>query len=255
MDRNMRRTLDLFLMFTGREITLKYKRSYLGFIWSLMNPILTALVFFVAFKLFMRFEIEDYTLFMLSALFPWTWFSASVSMCIHSLTGNISLIKKIIFPKRLLVVSVITGQMVTLLISIPILAVLLYYYGKSPYLSWLYIIPILLTVQFFIILGISMALAMLNAYFRDMEHITNVTLNMLFWMTPVMYPLAMVPEKYRIFLAMNPMTYLIQSWRDVIMTGRVNWVNVLIAAVTAAVCMLLGSFIFAVKDKKLDEVL
>jgi len=88
-----------------------------------------------------------------------------------------------------------------------------------------------------------------------MEHITNVTLNMLFWMTPVMYPLAMVPEKYRIFLAMNPMTYLIQSWRDVIMTGRVNWVNVLIAAVTAAVCMLLGSFIFAVKDKKLDEVL
>nr|HPN64270.1 ABC transporter permease [Candidatus Goldiibacteriota bacterium] len=80
MDRNMRRTLDLFLMFTGREITLKYKRSYLGFIWSLMNPILTALVFFVAFKLFMRFEIEDYTLFMLSALFPWTWFSASVSM-------------------------------------------------------------------------------------------------------------------------------------------------------------------------------
>jgi len=255
MDRNTRRTLDLLQILTDKEITVKYKRTALGFLWSLMNPILSALVLFIAFKIFMRFQMKDYTLFMLSAMFPWTWFSASVLMCVNTLTGNTSLIKKVIFPKRLLILSVINGQLVTLIFSIPILAAMTFYYGMHPVWTWLYGIPLLMAIQYFIIYGMGMLTSMVNAYFRDMEHIIAVCINMLFWMTPIMYPLQMVPEKYRIFLVLNPMTYLIESWRDVIMGNNINWDYILISVVTAGLVMSAGTAVFNRMDKRIDEVL
>lgn len=249
------RIWDLFVILAQREITLKYKRTYLGFIWSLLNPILMAAVLFLAFKIFMRFEIENYTLFILSALFPWNWFSSSVLMSVNTLVWNAPLIKKVIFPKQLLVLSIITGQLVTLICSIPILLILLYYYGGQINMNWLIGIPILIVIQFAAITGVSLAISMLNAFFRDMEHVTSVCINMLFWMTPIIYPLDAIPEKYKTILALNPMIYLIQSWRDVITGNSINWGNVGLAALTAAVFLVIGLLIFKKMSKRLDEVI
>lgn len=250
-----RQRLDLLMLLVKKEITLKYKRTYLGFFWSLLNPLLTTLVLFIAFKVFMRSAIEDYTLFLLSALFPWTWFSVSVIISTNTLTGNISLIKKVLFPKRLLILAMIIGQLINLLFALPILFAMVYYYGKSPSLNWVIGIPLLIIVQFIITYGIALIISMINAFFRDMEYIINVCINMLFWMTPIVYQIEAIPEKYRPYLKINPIACLIQSWRDLFLNNIINWHYISIALFTAVLVFLAGNFIFNRLNRKLDEVL
>src|SRR4030043_1642898 len=104
-DHEFRRKKDLLWLLTKKEITLKYKRTFLGILWSLLNPILFAIVLFIAFKIFMRIQMENYTFFLLAALFPWNWFSASITMSTGALIGNVNLIKKIRFPRHFLILS------------------------------------------------------------------------------------------------------------------------------------------------------
>ena len=254
MNREIQRHWDLFMILVEKEITLKYKRTYLGFAWSLLNPIFTALIYFLAFSVFMRFKMDNYALFLLSALFPWNWFAASVLMSVNTLTGNKDLIKRVIFPKHFLVLSLIAGQLATLLFSIPVLAIILIYSKGMPGIQWLYGIPILIIIQFLIISGISMAIAMINAFFRDLEYIVGVIMNMLFWMTPIIYPLDRIPEKFRLILSLNPMMYVVQSWRDLIMNNTINWEYIGISFVSALIFFLAGYFIFQRLSFKLDEV-
>jgi lipopolysaccharide transport system permease protein len=255
MNKKTRQQIDLLRLLIKKEITLKYKRTYLGFFWSLLNPLLTSLVLFLAFKIFMRFDMKDYTLFLLSALFPWTWFSASVTMSTYALTGNITLIKKIIFPKHFLVLATIFAQLVNLLFAIPIIILIAFYYHKTPSLNWLVAIPILIIIQFITTYGVALLISMVNAFFRDMEYIVGVGVSMLFWITPILYPLDQIPSRYHPFLALNPVTYLIQSWRNIFFSNTINWLYIGISLVTAIAVYILGVFVFQKMDKKLDEVL
>ena len=103
MNRELRHKLDLIELLVRQEFAIKFKRTSLGFLWSLINPLMTALVLFFAFKVIMRFGMDDYALFLLTALFPWTWFAGAVGMSSNTLISNISLIKKVIFPKQYLI--------------------------------------------------------------------------------------------------------------------------------------------------------
>lgn len=251
----MRRKLDLLLLLTKKEVTLKYKRTFLGIFWSLLNPILLSLVLFVAFKIFMRIQMENYIFFLLSALFPWTWFSASITLSTVTLIGNVNLIKRIRFPRHFLVIATVLAQFVNLLFSIPIIIGLAYFYGKGPGIIWFLAMPILIGLQFTVTLGICLAISMVNAYFRDMEYIIGVIITMLFWMTPIIYPLDIVPEAYRIYLILNPLTYLITAWRDIFMSNSINWGNIGISLGSSLVFLFLGVLVFQLLGKKLDEVI
>jgi lipopolysaccharide transport system permease protein len=255
INKKTRQQLDLLKLLIKKEITLRYRRTYLGFLWSLLNPLLTALVLFIAFNIFMRFEIENFALFLLAALFPWTWFAASVTMSTNTLTGNVSLIKKVIFPKQFLLLATIIAQLVNFIFSLPVLIGLVFYYGSAPNLNWLIGIPVLIIIQFTVIYGLSLIISMANAFFRDLEYIVTVLISLLFWMTPIIYPLQAVPEGVRVFLVMNPATYLMQAWRDLFFNNMLNWHNIAISAITAAVVLLAGLLIFKKLDRKLDEVL
>ena len=224
-------------------------------LWSLLNPILTAIVLFIAFKIIMRFEMENYTLFLLSALFPWTWFSASITMSTTTLTGNISLIKKVLFPKHFLIIATVVGQLINLIFAIPILVALVYYYGKTPSLNWFLGIPLLILIQFIVTMGLSLFLSMINAFFRDMEYIIGVTINMLFWMTPIIYPAEAVPEEYRVYLTINPISYLISGWRDIFLFNTIRWSNIGLSLIVAMTFFLIGWWAYRAFDKRIDEVL
>jgi lipopolysaccharide transport system permease protein len=255
LKKETQRLIDLFIILFKREIILKYKRTALGFFWSLLNPLLTTMVLFVAFKIIMRFEMKNYVLFLLSAMFPWNWFAGSVQLSANALTHNASLIKKVLFPKHLLILSLVSSQLITLVCSLPILALLLFFYGSAPRLTWLYGIPLLILIQFCAITGTALLISVMNAYFRDIEHIIGVFLNMLFWLTPILYPLSVIPENLRSLLIFNPMFYLIQSWRDVIMGNAVPWDYLGLTALTSGVFLTLGIFVFNRMNKKLDEVI
>lgn len=253
--RSLRGKLDLLWLLTKKEITLKYKRTILGIFWSLLNPILLSLVLYLAFKIFLKIQMENYLFFFLSALFPWNWFSASTTMATITLINNVNLIKKIRFPKHFLILAVVLAQFINLLFSLPIIVGLAWFHGKGIGISWLVGIPILIVIHFTVTMGICFLTSIINAYFRDMEYLVGVAVSMLFWMTPIIYPLEMVPEAYRIYLALNPLTYLVTSWRDIFMLNTINWVNMSISLVTSLFFFFLGIFIFQKLGRKLDEVL
>ncbi|MFX0195944.1 MAG: ABC transporter permease [Candidatus Hodarchaeota archaeon] len=255
IDREVKRKKDLLLLLTKKEVTLKYKRTVLGILWSLLNPLILGLVLFIAFTIFLRFHMENYTFFLLSALFPWTWFSTSVTISSGTLIANIQLVKKVRFPRYFLVLATVLTHLVNFLFSLPVIVALAYYYGKGPSIIWLLGIPILIVLQFMATTGISLMVSILNAYFRDMEYIIAVFVNLLFWMTPIVYPLDMVPAAYRLYLAINPLTYLITAWRDIFMSSAIRWGNIGISCLVSLVFLSFGILLFQKLGKRLDEVI
>ena len=143
-------------------------------VWSLLNPLLLTLVLFVAFRVFLRIKMESYAFFLIAGLFAWNWFSASVTISTGTLISNVNLIKRIRFPRQILVIAAVLAQLVNLIFAIPIIAVVAFVSGEGPGVIWLLGIPVLVTAQLMVTVGICMAIAMVNAYFRDMEHLVAV---------------------------------------------------------------------------------
>jgi lipopolysaccharide transport system permease protein len=252
----LRREMDLLYILTHKEIILQYKRTSLGILWSLLNPLLLALVFYIAFKIILGVKIPNFPLFLLSALFPWTWFSNSVSASTVSLISNRSLVKKFPFPKHYLLLAGVLSQGVHFLFSIPIIVLLAYLYGRTAGIIWLAGIPLLLMIQFVITIGASLAVSIINVYFTDFQFIVAFLLNMLFWMTPIVYQFDVIPEAYRfLFLYVNPLTPLMSSWRDLFMSNTITWSWLGIAFLDSLVVFFLGLLIFRRLSRRLDEVI
>ena len=255
LNHTLQRKFDLICLLTHKEFALKYKRTSLGIFWSILNPVLSALVFFVAFKIFMRFQIENYTFFLLSALFPWSWFSSSVIISGRSLVDNVTLIKKVIFPRHYLVASVILAQLVHLLFSIPILVVFSYASGGGPSWNWLIGLPLIIAVQLIFTFGVSLVISISNTYFRDIEYLVGVSMNLVFWMTPITYPMTAIPEKYRNLALLNPLTSLMSVWRQLFLKNEVLWAQLGLSFGISLLFLFAGLETFKKLEKRLDEVL
>ncbi|MBI1979601.1 MAG: ABC transporter permease, partial [Elusimicrobia bacterium] len=238
------RKVDLLYLLTRKEIALKYKRTVLGIFWSLLNPLLMAIVFFIAFKIFMRFQIENYTFFLLSALFPWNWFLSSMIISSRSLVDNVTLIKKVVFPRQYLVASVLLAQMIHLLFSIPILVGLSSFGGPGPSLSWIIGIPLLILVQWIFTFGIASMVAIGNTYFHDIEYLVGILLNLTFWVTPITYPLSSIPANLKPFFLLNPLTSLIACWRGLFLENKILWKELGIAFLFSLILFQLGRIVF-----------
>jgi len=130
--------IDLMIVLTQKELKVKYKSSFLGYLWSIAHPLAFALVFLVAFKIIMRIEIEDYALFLIAGLFPWQWFSNSVNASPLVFLGNASIIKKVNFPRNLMPFTQVFQDMIHFILAIPVIVLFLFIYRKSPSFSWLY---------------------------------------------------------------------------------------------------------------------
>lgn len=253
---NLQRDKDLLWILTQKEVTLQYKRTTLGILWSLLNPLLLAFALYIAFTIILKVQMKDFSLFILSALFPWTWFANSVSASTVSLIANKSLIKKFPFPKHFLITAGIFSQGINFLFSIPIIAFLVYYYGKAVGIIWLLGIPILLIIQFIITIGASLAVSVINVYFMDFQFIVAFLLTLLFWTTPIVYQFEIVPEAYRFwFMYVNPLTPLISLWRELFMSNSIRWGWLVIAMVGSLITFFAGLFIFLRLGKRVDEVI
>ena len=256
LSKNLRRDLDLLWMLTHKEIALQYKRTFLGIFWSLLNPLLLAAIFYIAFIIILKMEKKDFPLFLLAALFPWTWFSSSVGASTVSMISNKSLIKKYPFPKHFLPTAVVFSQGVHFLFSLPIIALLVYSYGKTVHLIWFLGIPLLLIIQFLMTVGVCFIVSVVNVYFMDFQFIVSFFLNLLFWVTPIIYQLDTIPAPYRsISFYANPLTPLMSSWRELFLSNRINWIWMAMALFAALITFLAGLLIFRRLNRRLDEII
>jgi len=210
---------DLVLVLIAKELKLRYKSTFLGYAWSIFHPLAFALVYFIAFKVVMRIQMENYALFLICGLFPWQWFANSTVASNTFFIMNSSLIKKVKFPRQFLVLTGVLNDLIHFVASIPVIVGFMFYYHQCPSVSWLYQVPLLAVILFGITYGLSLLIASCNLFFRDLERLTSIFVTLWFFMTPIIYPVKMIPESLQWIVYVNPMASVVICWQSVFLEG------------------------------------
>jgi lipopolysaccharide transport system permease protein len=251
----LRHFWDLILVLTQKELKVRYKSSVLGYVWSIANPLAFAFTFYVAFKVVMRIQMEDYALFLISGLFPWQWLANSITFSTGVFLANASIIKKVSFPRSSVVLTTVLQDMIHFALAMPVIVLFLFLYGRSPSVSWLWGIPLFLSAQFCLTYGLCLAVSSANLFFRDLERLVGILLNLIFYFTPILYPESLVPAEYRALANANPFAPLMTGWRKLFMYGELDLALLVTSAAFGGVALLGGYTIYRKLSWRFAEVL
>jgi ABC-type polysaccharide/polyol phosphate export permease len=263
-------TRELTLNLTLRELRGRYKRSVLGWTWSLLNPLATVAIYTIVFSFFLKIEppvgdpsgLDTFALFLICALVPWNFFSNGINGSMGSLLANANLIKKVYFPRELLVVSTIASLVVTLGIELGVVCVILLVVGNMV-IPWIPVLLLLMAIQTVFVLGIGLVLSTCNVYYRDIQHLVGILLQVLFYLTPIVYPMSLVPKEadvwgyeipVRALYELNPLVTFVEAYRDVLYDLRfppiADWAYMTGWALAVAG---IGMWVFGKLDRRLAE--
>ncbi|MBR2678360.1 MAG: ABC transporter permease [Bacilli bacterium] len=216
MIKNLYNYRELLKSNVKKEIRGKYKGSFLGVLWSFLNPLLQVAVYAIVFPYIMRVKTPNYLQYLIVGIIPWTFFTTVINQGMIAVRMNSGIIKKVYFPREILPISVALSGLVNFFISCIIILIFCIFGGLG--LSWhLVLLPVFAVIQFFLTLGIVMALSAINIYIKDIEYIVQFIINMLFYGTPILYPTTLFPEKLRWILYVNPLTELVEAYRNIFM--------------------------------------
>ena len=197
-----------------KDVGGKYKNSVLGVLWSFLYPLLQIAVYAIVFPLIMRSNMENYTVFVCCGLIPWNFFSTAISRSSFTMIENGNILKKVYFPREILPISVVTSEAVNFVISTII--ILAFVLGTGMELTWYVIFyPVILLIQYILLIGISLFVSSITVYFRDLQHFIGIALQLLFYATPIVYATNIIPESYQWILRLNPMTFIIDGYRSI----------------------------------------
>jgi ABC-type polysaccharide/polyol phosphate export permease len=248
-----RASKELFFNLALRELRSKYKRSFLGWIWSTVNPLANMAVYTIVFTLFFRLKalpaqpsgLHVYALSLLCGLLPWNYFQTSVLGSINSLIANTALIQKTYFPRELLPAATVAANIVSHLIEMGLLLTALVAFGNYRALEFLPFVLLLTILMAVFSLGFGLLLSALNVYFRDVQHFMSILFLIWLYLTPIIYPISIVPTKYLTIIKLNPMTDAVLCYRDVLYAGTYpGWIELSYFAAWAAGIFFLGRAVF-----------
>lgn len=242
-----------------RELRVRYKNSVLGVLWSWLNPLFMMIVYTVVF-IYMRSPSEgavpnrNFPVFVLCGVLPWNFFSGAVMQSINSIVGNASLVKKVYFPREVLPLSVVLSNLVNFGIALMILFPMLLIFGV-PLTRWVLLLPIVIAIQMCFVTGVALLLSTLNVFYRDTGAIMDVAIMAWFFVTPIIYPIDILPRSRQIMgltidihrwtRILNPMASLVAAYRDVLYYGRLVGPDFLArTAVTSLAVLLIGYAVF-----------
>ena len=246
-----------------KEIRGRYKNSILGVMWSFLNPLLQLLVYSVIFGALLtggdsaedKYYQATYYIYVCVALIPWTYFTSAITQAAFTVIGNGDIIKKVYFPREILPISVVTSGAVNFMISTII--ILLFVIFSQVGLSWYILLyPFILLIQYILLLGIAFIVSSITVYFRDLEHIIGIVLMAAFYGTPIVYKLEQLPQQLQIIMQLNPMTHLINAYRDIFYYHQMPNMKVLgILLALSLILAVVGYFIFKKLQKGFAEEL
>ncbi|MCL6444268.1 MAG: ABC transporter permease [Alicyclobacillus sp.] len=226
------------------ELRTRYKGSVLGFLWTFLNPLLLLVVYSVVFSTIMRINLPHYAAFLMIGLLSWNMFATTVQSASGVVIRQASLVKKIYFPRQILPLAVVGGSVINFGLSLTILLPFIVLSGYRPNAMWLVIIPVVL-LEAVLTAGFSMLLAAVTVFLRDLEHILGILLMALFYLTPVVYPMQMVPPVYRELIKLNPMTGYVVSLHSILYSHTpLHWKLCIYSAVFAMVAFFVGWAVF-----------
>lgn len=227
-----------------RDLHGRYKGSFFGFLWTFINPLLQLIVYSIVFSIILRMGIENYGLFLFVALIPWIFFASSIQAGSSCIIDNANLVNKIYFPREILPISIVTSCFINMLYSfIIVIAAVIFYGENNVYINYIYL-PVLFAVEYIIVLGITLIVSAVTVYFRDLSHILSILLMMWQFLTPVFYPITMVPKEYVYLFELNPMTNIISSYRDILFYNTVPEILLLFQSFIYGLVLLFFGFIF-----------
>jgi ABC-2 type transport system permease protein len=261
---------DLTVNLTLRELRSRYKKSFLGWAWSLLNPLSTVIVYSIVFAFFLKIEpptgdpsgLHNFAAFLLCGLLPWNYLQGGMNGAMGSLIGNANLIKKVYFPREVFVVSAIASLLVSFLIELGVLGVILLLMGNMV-IPWIPVVLVIVVIQSFFVLGIGFLLSVLNVYFRDVQHLVSIALMALFYSAPIVYPITVVPETAHIgdwtiplleIYKLNPLVVFVQCYRDAMYDLTFPaWTSIGYLILWSIAFMALGLMVFQKLDRRLAE--
>ena len=242
---------DLVKLLVEKDLKLKYRRSFLGYVWSVLNPLLVMIVMTVVFRYMFRFDIENFPVYLFTGQLMFNFMNISTSNAMNSITSNAALLKKVYVPKYIFTFSKITSGLVDLVFSLGALVLVMIFTGaRFSLFNLLSIIPIFELYVFCI--GLGMLISALNVFFRDIQYIWNAVSTAWMYLTPIFYPITALPAKLQwIVKHLNPMYFYIGQFRDFVYSNTFPGWGIILEGLCAALLMcLIGTAVFW---KKQDE--
>jgi ABC-2 type transporter len=239
---------NLVVELVMRDIKKKYRRSILGYLWSMLNPLLTMLITAMVFSNLFRFQIDNFALYLLTGQLIFTFYSEATSFAMGSILENGSLIKKVYVPKYLFPISRVSSSAVNLLFSLPaMLAIMLYTDHEITITLVACIVPLILL--YFFCIGIGLFISALAVYFRDIFHLYGVLITVLNYATPIFYPVNIIPEEYKFVVEYNPLYYFLSAFREVAYNNTLPSIELLsICTLFSVGALVVGAYYFNKKQ-------
>ncbi len=253
MIENLKNYKELLKSNIKKEIRGKYKGSFLGVLWSFINPLLTALVYAIIFPFILKTSQDHYVTFLIIGILPWNFFVTTINQGTTTVLQNGSIIKKVYFPREILPISIIGSNLVNFIISCLIIFLFLIFSGIG-FSTYVLFLPLIILVQTIFQMGIVFITSAINVYVRDAEYIINFILNMVFYATPILYSSSLFPEKIVWLLNLNPMTTIINCYRDILYYQSMPHLKSLLVVLAASLILLwIGIKIFKKLEKGFAE--
>jgi len=247
---------ELIYFFTWRDLKVRYKQTLLGASWAILQPVLTMVVFSIFFGGLAKVPSDGvpYPIFSYAALLPWTLFSKALQDASRSLVSSAHIISKVYFPRLILPLSSTLAGLVDFLIAFVVLLVMMFLYGIRP-TARLWLLPLLILLALITAIGVSLWLSALNVMYRDVGHMLPFLNQFWMYITPIAYSSSLVPEKWRFFYALNPMTGVVEGFRWALLgMEKSPSITLLISTVISLLVTISGLFYFRRMERKFADL-
>ncbi len=246
---------DLLLVLTHKEIKVRYKNSLLGYFWSLLNPLANMIIFYLVFQVIFQFRGENFVLILLTGLFPWQWIVSYASAATTSFIQNDTLIKKLRFPRYFVPFSMNLQFCFHFVMTLPIIFIVMILYNFPILPIFLVGIPLLLLGQLLLLSGMGLFISTSTMFFRDLENLVAIIMQITFYLTPVLYEFTRIPEHLRLYALLNPFAPFILAWRQLFFEGIISLQLLGAAALHTLVWLVIGVCTFRKLEWKFSEIL
>jgi ABC-type polysaccharide/polyol phosphate export permease len=246
---------NLIYNLVARDLKVKYKGSILGFFWSLLNPLIMLIVYTIAFQYIIKIRVENFPLFFLCGFLPWTFLSLSLSMAVSSIKDNANLVKKVYFPREILPLSIVLSNLVQFLLTFIILIPALVLFKIKLGLPLL-LLPLIILFQLAFTQGLAFILSSLNVFFSDVRHLLEIFLQIWFWLTPIIYPVDLVPERFQSLYRLNPAVLFVESYRNSLLYNKwLSPVELISLFLVGCVFLAFGHLVFNRYNRRFAEAI
>jgi lipopolysaccharide transport system permease protein len=245
---------ELIKRLTLTEFKTRYQNTVLGFLWSILSPLALALVLYFVFKNLFKQE-ENYAANLILGIIAWRFFTVGTTSALSTIVGKSSLVTKVYLPRQILIISNVLANLLGSLLEFLVLVVILYFVlGKLP--ATIVLFPLVHILYFLLVYGIGLFLSALFVYFRDLNQIWDILVNILFFCTPIVYPISIVPAYLLPYYTLNPVTQIITIYRNIMVAGILpSWDSLIIVLGFTIGAVVIGSIAFAKLQRRFAEAI